>query len=141
MVIGGIMRKLLSIILLSVLLLACSTLSNLSEGAAAPDANATENDTADTPRESGDTPPTVTSLPPTWTPVPVIQSGHLAGPAVRTPEPPVETVNYVVRRGDTLAEISQQFGVSLTEVARINNITNWDHIEVGQVLLIPTSSD
>ena len=48
-------------------------------------------------------------------------------------------MTYTVKAGDTLYGISNQFGVSVTELARLNNV-NADTIRVGQVLMIPTSS-
>jgi LysM repeat protein len=44
---------------------------------------------------------------------------------------------YVVRPGDTLADIAIQLGVSASALAKANGITNWDYIYVGQTLLIP----
>ena len=46
---------------------------------------------------------------------------------------------YVVKQGDTLWGISNQFGVSVTELARINNVKA-DTLRVGQVLIIPSLS-
>lgn len=48
-------------------------------------------------------------------------------------------MTYTVKVGDTLYGISNQFGVSVTELARINNVKA-DTIRVGQILKIPTSS-
>lgn len=48
-------------------------------------------------------------------------------------------ITYTVKAGDTLYGISNQFGVSVTELARLNNVKA-DTIRVGQVLKIPTSS-
>jgi len=44
---------------------------------------------------------------------------------------------HVVRRGDTLAKISQRYAVSLTALRKINNIRNVNRIYVGQRLQIP----
>ena len=46
---------------------------------------------------------------------------------------------YVVKAGDTLYGISNQFGVSVTELASLNNV-NANTLKVGQVLTIPSSS-
>lgn len=84
-------------------------------------------------------------LPPTWTPgAPEIE------PDPPQPANPVETVEsvepvidestvYVVQAGDTLAEIAENFNVTLEELASANNIEDVDHIETGQELLIPSS--
>ena len=44
---------------------------------------------------------------------------------------------HVVRRGDTLAKISQRYGVSLKALRNTNNIRNVNRIFVGQRLQIP----
>ena len=46
---------------------------------------------------------------------------------------------YVVKVGDTLYGISNQFGVSVIELANINNV-DAQNLQVGQVLTIPNSS-
>ena len=48
-------------------------------------------------------------------------------------------MTYTVKPGDTLWGISNQYGVSVTELARINNV-NANTLQVGQVLNIPSSS-
>jgi lysozyme len=44
---------------------------------------------------------------------------------------------YTVKSGDTLDHIAAQYGVSETELAEANNISNPNKIYVGQVLTIP----
>ncbi len=44
---------------------------------------------------------------------------------------------YVVRAGDTLGSIAARFGVSVSAIARANNIANPNRIYVGQRLVIP----
>ena len=46
---------------------------------------------------------------------------------------------YVVKAGDTLYGISNQFGVSVTELAKPNNV-DAGSLKVGQVLTIPSTS-
>ena len=48
-------------------------------------------------------------------------------------------MTYTVKPGDTLWGISNQYGVSVTELARINNVTA-DKLRVGQVLTIPSKA-
>ena len=89
-------------------------------------------------------PATATTLPPTWTPLPLEHSGHLPGVSESNPAAisgTREVVTYTVQRGDTLAEICNRYGASIDEVARINNISDWDVIEVGQVLMIPVNGN
>ncbi|MCB9694116.1 MAG: LysM peptidoglycan-binding domain-containing protein [Alphaproteobacteria bacterium] len=44
---------------------------------------------------------------------------------------------YFVRRGDTLGRIADRFGVSVSELAQLNGITNRNFLKVGQPLKIP----
>lgn len=60
-----------------------------------------------------------------------------AVPAEPTPEPTTGPQVHTVRAGDTLFTISQQYGVSVEEIAQANNITNVNVLEVGQQLTIP----
>lgn len=46
---------------------------------------------------------------------------------------------YVVKKGDTLYGISNQFGVSVTELADINNVDAYS-LKEGQSLIIPSQS-
>ena len=46
---------------------------------------------------------------------------------------------YTVKAGDTLYGISNQFGVSVTELAELNNIQG-SNLQVGKVLTIPSKS-
>ena len=48
-------------------------------------------------------------------------------------------MKYTVKAGDTLWGISNQFGVSVTELARINNV-NANTLQIGQVLTIPSDA-
>ena len=48
-------------------------------------------------------------------------------------------MTYTVKPGDTLYGISNQFGVSVTELAKLNNIKG-SLLNVGQVLKIPTNT-
>ncbi|MCL2689499.1 MAG: LysM peptidoglycan-binding domain-containing protein [Chitinispirillia bacterium] len=66
----------------------------------------------------------------------------------RTPAPQRPTVRevteptggyYTVVSGDNLHNIARRHGVSMQELASVNNITNSSRIFVGQVLVIPSS--
>ena len=46
---------------------------------------------------------------------------------------------YTVKKGDTLYGISNQYGVSVTELASLNNV-NAETLQIGQVLTIPDKS-
>ena len=79
------------------------------------------------PGTGGSTEPEATSPPPAATAVPI--------------EAPVTTdsgiTSYVVLPGDNLYRIALRNGVSLTDLAEANNITNFNLIFIGQVLTIP----
>lgn len=51
------------------------------------------------------------------------------------------SVDYTVRRGDTLGKIAREQGVSLSDLAEANNIANPNLIRIGQVLVIPGQED
>ncbi len=144
------MRKVIFVLTLFALIfvVGCS-----SGGGAAPTAvptadsadNADSAGSADSPREAA---PLSPGLPPTWTPAPLNSGVHLPGdspaqPAAPGTPPPLIDVDtsdwprYQVQRGDTLAEIAQEFGVTVSAIAEANGITNIDVIEVGAILLIP----
>ncbi|WP_395806662.1 glucosaminidase domain-containing protein [Archangium minus] len=47
------------------------------------------------------------------------------------------TTTYAVRSGDTLNALARRFGVSASQLAQTNNISNPNKINVGQQLVIP----
>ena len=58
-------------------------------------------------------------------------------PPPPTPTPPPSTTTYVVQPGDTLGEIAQMYGTTVSGLAALNNISNPNLIYAGQVLLVP----
>lgn len=48
------------------------------------------------------------------------------------------TVKYTIKPGDTLSGIALQFGITVEDVVKTNNITDPNSIQAGQVLIIPT---
>lgn len=48
----------------------------------------------------------------------------------------VSSVNYKVKSGDTLSEIAQKFGTTVSKLATLNNIKNVNLIYVGQTLKV-----
>ncbi len=48
---------------------------------------------------------------------------------------------YIVEEGDTLFGIALKFNVPLETLIQINNLTNPDYIDVGQVIEIPVSEE
>ena len=80
------------------------------------------------------------NIPPTWTP-PVDINSEQPDHAITTPITPSSggQQTYIVQSGDTLGEIATKFNVSVDAIAQANGITDFDHIEAGQVLVIPGS--
>ena len=48
-------------------------------------------------------------------------------------------MTYTVKSGDTLYGISNQYGVSVMDIMKVNNLNN-TNLVIGQVLTIPTTS-
>lgn len=71
------------------------------------------------------TPTTAPPVPPTVAPTTAAPSGTVSGQ------------KYVVKEGDTLADIANSFGVAVADLISANNLTNPDVIIVGQELIIP----
>ena len=53
------------------------------------------------------------------------------------PTPRANSFEYVVQPGDTLRDIGQQYQVSVARLSAVNNLSNANLIDVGQVLVIP----
>ncbi|UCG23137.1 MAG: LysM peptidoglycan-binding domain-containing protein [Chloroflexota bacterium] len=77
-------------------------------------------------------------IPPTWTP------SNDEAAVNETPIAPEEITpgadgqaTYVVQPGDTLAGIALRYNVAIDDLAQANDIDDLDHIEAGQVLVIP----
>lgn len=69
---------------------------------------------------------------PTQTPLPT------STPIVITPTPtPTPVGQYIVRPGDTLSGIAEEFGVPLDYLVQVNGIKNQDLIFPGDMLTIP----
>jgi LysM repeat protein len=52
---------------------------------------------------------------------------------------PPATTSYTVQRGDTLFKIAARFGTSVSELIRLNQLSNPNVIFVGQVLQLPAT--
>ena len=60
-----------------------------------------------------------------------------AGQTIRIPNQSSESqTTYVVRPGDSLSLIAVRFGTTVSELQTLNNITNPDQLQRGQVLII-----
>lgn len=49
--------------------------------------------------------------------------------------------HYIVHQNETLSEVASQFDVEVNELADRNHITEADHLEEGQVIIIPASTE
>jgi LysM repeat protein len=70
------------------------------------------------------------SLPATLEPSP-------SSPPLFTLPPPSPGGTHVVQPGEALFTIAEMYGVTIQAIVEANNIENPDHIEAGQVLIIP----
>ncbi|GEM_PF-4205065 len=75
----------------------------------------------------------------TPTPTPTIGSTPQATSTPKRTPPPTAVITHTVQAGDTLAKIAAEFGVTVEEIAEANDIEDPSLINVGQVLVIPTS--
>lgn len=49
-------------------------------------------------------------------------------------------MGHTIQRGDTLSKIALQYGTTVNELAKLNNIKNVDLIPVGKKLVLPTDN-
>jgi LysM repeat protein len=59
---------------------------------------------------------------------------------VAGPLPPIGGQAYIVQLGDTLTAVAYRYGVSVSAIARANNLVNPNRIYAGQRLVIPSGS-
>jgi LysM repeat protein len=57
-----------------------------------------------------------------------------------SPTPTVEAATYAVKAGDTLSSIAAENKSSVDAIAKANNLTDPDKLQVGQKLVIPSTS-
>lgn len=75
---------------------------------------------------------------------PVESGTHVAQPAANPREQSqgeVQTISYVVVRGDSLTKLSKQYGCTVTELAKLNKIKPNSGLWIGQKLKIPAAAD
>ena len=75
--------------------------------------------------------PSPTPEPPTATPAP-LPPGVTPGPG--------GTVTYTIKAGDTLSGIADQFGITVEDIVKTNNIADPNAIQAGEVLVIPVGA-
>ena len=59
------------------------------------------------------------------------------GDSIEVPELAPKTVDYVVRRGDTLARVANKHGVTLAQLAELNEIPTDAKLQAGDTLSVP----
>lgn len=133
---GGLAIALLVFFLVVLFLLdqmvTASTAANAPTPSPAPQPVLSQPQTAQTPTPAG-----VFVTFPTPTPVVTIT---LSRPRTSTPRPrgtaTPTPVKYKVRTGDTLASIAKKFGVTTSDLIRVNGLKS-DSLTLGQTLVIP----
>lgn len=50
-------------------------------------------------------------------------------------------IQYTIKKGETIYQISRKFGVSAKEILNRNQLTEGDTVKVGQVIVVPVSSE
>ncbi len=53
---------------------------------------------------------------------------------------PSSVTTYEIQPGDTLYRISHRFGIAIDTLVNLNNLSNPDHLQIGQTLMIPEYS-
>jgi LysM repeat protein len=73
---------------------------------------------------------------------PGVMIGETPAPVTsEAPKPPPQTGNsHVVAKGETLTSIAKMHKVSVEELQRFNHIENDRKLQIGQTIMIPTSS-
>ena len=54
-------------------------------------------------------------------------------------EPSINTINYTVKKGDSLYSIANKYDTSVSNIIKLNNLTN-NNLSIGQVLKIPNNN-
>jgi LysM repeat protein len=83
--------------------------------------------------------PLTPSTPVSLTSAPVATSAPAAGQPTSAPASAGGETIYVVQRGDTLAKIAARYGVTVKQIADLNNIANPNTILPNQKLRIPVA--
>lgn len=144
------MRKLLFLLLIFSLLVACTDAADTPVGDSTNESDVVLDGTTEEAEgafEGEDVPrateaPEPTTLPATWTPSPMVHNGHLYAITNRFGTifyDPETALLHTVQPGETLAILCEAYDVSIADIARANGIHDIDHIEIGETLVIPKS--
>jgi murein DD-endopeptidase MepM/ murein hydrolase activator NlpD len=127
-------RKLLSVmfLILGLTSLSCTRSTTVSEPwRAASQGQSAQNDPGKTTPQPTTRPPARLPGTPVLTPTP---DPPRAMPTTRS-----DDQEYVVQPNDTLGQIARRYGVEIAALVEANQLANPDHLEVGQVLVIPAA--
>jgi LysM repeat protein len=95
----------------------------------------------DTLKQKGGTPP-VKAAEPTATPTPANAAANPSAAGVENPSP-ADAANvrtHVVAKGETLSQISKQYGVTVEEIEQLNKIGDAKKLQAGQTIKIPAAT-
>ncbi|MFE4107839.1 peptidoglycan DD-metalloendopeptidase family protein [Almyronema epifaneia] len=105
------------------------------ESAAAASPNVTPQSLASSPAQSWETPAVE---------APLVPTAEIAETVTALPAPiavvPTAAQTYEIRSGDTVASIARDYGISASELADFNGITDPNFIVAGNVLAVPQQS-
>ena len=62
------------------------------------------------------------------------------GKKLKIPDGNFNKIPYTVKKGDSLGGIASRFGVKLSDITKLNNISRPDLIKVGQKIIVPLKS-
>ncbi|MFN8447955.1 MAG: LysM peptidoglycan-binding domain-containing protein [Anaerolineae bacterium] len=85
------------------------------------------------------TPQATEVAPPQEEPEPAAEAPVVVEPVATVQPTPIPYEYYTVGYGQSLAQIAERFGMSLSDIARLNDITNPDLIYAGQKLIVTPS--
>jgi LysM repeat protein len=97
---------------------------------------------SDALRQKVGTPP-VKAAEPTATPTPVnagVANPVTAGVENPTPADATNVRTHVVAKGETLSQISKQYGVTVEEIEQLNKIGDAKKLQAGQTIKIPAAT-
>jgi LysM repeat protein len=83
---------------------------------------------------------TIPPTPPPGQPPPTITPPNPKPPPTRQPAAPTEPIfngSYTVKKGQTLAEVAKQFGITREQLAHANGLGTGAGLRTGQVLKVP----
>ena len=96
-----------------------------------------------TTARTGTPPPATTPMPPTtkeavnYPPPKPSEKAPVAKSVSKELPKALETTEYVVRSGDSIGGIAKQYGISRSEIADLNKLSDPNKLRVGQKLMLP----